>query len=391
MNIGRTCPRYEDFGRLYPKSTGLQKALCQYFVVIVQMCKRAVLFTRKPFFSQFALAMTNPFASEFGSLESELAILASTVREEVSLASKRAQNHEIDDNSKFRTLVTRFSDKATQEILRSRKRERMKARARFLDACSTYDYQIAWKQARKKGTTEWICVNEKYQNWKQAKVSCTLWCTGNLGSGKTVVSANLVDDLNLMVPAAIVSYFFCRYDETKSLEVRTIIGSLARQLLGHLDLDYEERFSMLNSSSLGTDQILDCLREAITSGHNAKRCFIIVDGLDECSEKDARSLVECLELLTIPGRHIVHVYCSSRPNVLQWAPVRLNPEWNVSMSEGDSEIVDYIANELRVCLESDRLRLGDPSIIYNIQDALVKGAQGMLVFVLRIKSLERYH
>jgi hypothetical protein len=50
------------------------------------------------------------------------------------------------------------------------------------------------------------------------------------------------------------------------------------------------------------------------------------------------------------------------------------------MSQADSEIAQYIENELEERLESGSLCLGDPTIILSIQDALVKGSQGMSVF-----------
>ena len=66
-----------------------------------------------------------------------------------------------------------------------------------------------------------------YKQWRQEQQhSSTLWCTGILGSGKTVLAANVVEDV-MSVAAATVSYF-CKYDEAESLKTRTIIGSIAR-------------------------------------------------------------------------------------------------------------------------------------------------------------------
>jgi hypothetical protein len=47
------------------------------------------------------------------------------------------------------------------------------------------------------------------------------------------------------------------------------------------------------------------------------------------------------------------------------------------MSEAASEIAQYIKSELEERLESGTLCLGDPTLILTIQDALVKGSQGM--------------
>jgi ankyrin repeat domain-containing protein 50 len=373
MNIGRTCPRYQGFGFLYPKSTGLQRALCEYFVVVVRLCKQAVLFIRKPFFSQFSFSVLKPFQSEFGHFEIDLGRLANAIREEASLASMQEQSLETKESSAFRAFAVKFSDKVSQEARQLKSR---KAKSQFLDACSTYNYQTAWKQARKAGTTSWIYTNEEYKQWIQEPISSTLWCTGILGSGKTVLSANMVENITLTAPAAVISYFFCRYDEAESLKARTIIGSIARQLLSYVEPEVFDRVDPLHRDFLDTDQVLEYLRNLLPSEN--QEYFILIDGLDECSEKELRLLIQQLKAL-LASRHIFHIYCSSRPDKHRWISAYLPPRWNVSMSQARSEIAEYIENALEERLKSSSLCLGDPALILIIQDALVKGSQGMSV------------
>ena len=47
---------------------------------------------------------------------------------------------------------------------------------------------------------------------------------GKLGSGKSVLLANIVDDLNLHVRSKniVVAYFFCRHDIPESLKARSL-------------------------------------------------------------------------------------------------------------------------------------------------------------------------
>ena len=47
MQIGRTCPRFAELGTLYITSTRLQGVLCEYYAVVVKLCKSAVEFSRK--------------------------------------------------------------------------------------------------------------------------------------------------------------------------------------------------------------------------------------------------------------------------------------------------------------------------------------------------------
>jgi ankyrin repeat domain-containing protein 50 len=375
MNIGRTCPRYQDFGFLYPKSTRLQKALCEYFTTMIELCQHAILFIRKPFVSQLS-SILKSFQSEFGHFEIDLERLATTIREEISLVSKQEQSLEIKKNSAFRAFTLKSSDKVSQELQEIRKLRSRKAQSQFLDACSTYNHQTAWKQARKAGTTNWIYDTEEYKQWTKDPTSSTLWCTGILGSGKTVLSANVVENLMITIPAT-VSYFFCKHDEAESLQARTVIGSIARQLLSSVKPEIFDSVDLRHTSFLDKYQILEYLQKLLP--YNQQEYFVIIDGLDECNEIEFGLLIQSLKEF-LAAKHTFHIYCSSRPDIYQWASTCFSPRHNVLMSEARSEISQYIGNELEQRLELGSLCLGDPTTILTIQDALVKGSQGMSVF-----------
>ncbi|THX16596.1 hypothetical protein D6D13_01137 [Aureobasidium pullulans] len=42
MTIGKRCPRFHEYQKLYGHSTGLQKALCDFYAAIVHCCEQAV-------------------------------------------------------------------------------------------------------------------------------------------------------------------------------------------------------------------------------------------------------------------------------------------------------------------------------------------------------------
>jgi hypothetical protein len=111
-------------------------------------------------------------------------------------------------------------------------------------------HEVGWKQIRKFGNTTFLSQVPEYKAWKMRKESCALTCTENLRSGKSVLLANIVDDLNLEAATqTTIAYFFCQHDASESLKARIIIGALARQLL-HLLPDLE------NASYLSHDGLL---------------------------------------------------------------------------------------------------------------------------------------
>ena len=255
-----------------------------------------------------------------------------------------------------------------------KKRKCEKVKARLLNACSTYNYQTAWKQARKKGSTKWIFEKNEYKAWQsEQNHSSALWCTGILGSGKTVLCASIVDDIILAYPTAVVGYFFCRYDEAESLKARTILGSIARQLLVGVKLDLSDTPNLADLEFLDRSQILDLADKLLPSD---QQYFVLVDGVDECDEEESVFLLQDLKRL-LPYKRSLHLYCSSRPDTLQRVLVHFQPLHKLSMPDGNHEIAEYIEAELETRLESERLCLGESGIILIIRDALVKGAQGM--------------
>lgn len=93
----------------------------------------------------------------------------------------------------------------------------------------------------------------------------------------------MVEDLKIGTPA-VFAYFFCRDDEAESLETRTIISSIARQIFDYVKSDMVDAIAEIKDGSdviYDTNKILHYLRTLLTNSH---RYIIVIDGLDECSE-----------------------------------------------------------------------------------------------------------
>ncbi|MCJ1229129.1 hypothetical protein MMC12_005794, partial [Toensbergia leucococca] len=394
MSIGRTSPRFNQFGLLYSTSPGLQKALCDYYAVIVHLCKHVIEFTQKPAFSQISSAFLKPFDVEFAPFQGQLQSLSQAIRDETSLAANRAQEQEFQlqaferrEASKERSLLSVFRDRTAQEQeetqrwrLDAKSRKLKETRRTFLDALSAYDHQTAWKQARKQcliGTSTWIQHTQSFIDWLRRSSSASLWCTGKLGSGKTVSAACVVTHLMTEVSSNdVISFFFCRYDDPFSLKARTIIGSLLRQLLNDLPVvTFVKLDQQASDDILDVDQIVDLFESTLP---RVRQYFIVVDGLDECDESETKDFFKAIKrLLQIPELRI-KFYCSGRPNLVTLVSPRLRPDWHImtDSTEATTDINHFIDITLEQCLEDGDLRLGDPALILTIQNSLRRGAQG---------------
>lgn len=374
MNVGRTAPRYEMLHQLYPRSKALQSHLSEYFIVVVRVCHRLLKMTKKSTFGQL---VTFPSDADLKTHESELESISSLIKEEVALL----MGQEIrEQNSRINTILR--SAEADAE------RQRQDAYVRVLTACSMYDYETTWKETRKLGTTSWFRQATEYREWRSSADSATLVCTGKLGSGKSVMLANLVGDLNLDIQAADcpVAYFFCRHDISDSLQCGTVIRSLGRQLLRSIpDLtSVDERFKR-NAQIIESMHVLG-LMLSLPRTFNA---YFVLDGLDECSDQQRRQLIKELRPLQDAFNLRICVACRSDVGNLPSQMLESFAKSSLmALPDENPEIKQFIETELYSCIESGRLVLGEPQLSLEIADALSAGAQGMFLWVaLQIEAL----
>ncbi|OBT95296.2 hypothetical protein VE01_06606 [Pseudogymnoascus verrucosus] len=381
MTAGRSAPRYQMMALLYPRSKKMQSYLHEYFIVVVHLCHQSLKFTQKSALAQFASTLSD---SDMKTYQSDLDRWANEIKEEATLLTTKMIKEEAQDNSKFRAFSSKFSESVSL-------RQKLKTNVRVLDSCSIYDYETTWKQTRKIGNTTLLNQIVAYKDWKGQKSSCTLICTGGLGSGKSVLLANLIDDLNLNCRSknVTVAYFFCRHDILESLKARTVIGSLARQLLRLIaDLAIVARFIDKTTTDLALDfeEIFSLLQHSLPP---TSRAYFVLDGLDECDPAERDILIKQLWKFQKTFSLLVCVSVRLDPsNVLKLSLEQFINAQVTSIPDDNPDIDAFILAELESRIESKRLVIGNPMLILEIQDALIKGSQGMFLWVaLQIESL----
>ena len=405
MNNGLSSPRIEKYALLYPSSPTLQKELCNYYSVVINLCTRIVVFVRKPIARQIANALRKSFEDEFGSFQRELSRLGTAVKEEASIAAKQQQNvdskegaRERKESALYRATGTRFRKETASELAQLRKMREGILKSRFLTSCSKYNPEISLNQARRKGASKWILQSKDYQHWRDTINPSTLLCSGIVGSGKTVVCASVIEDLTINKPmGSHLAYFFCRYDEAVSLNAREIIGSVARQFFQDLPVEaLRLKGKDLNDGMAMFDiqRIADAMLLLLP---HSTRYIMVLDGLDECEWEEISALIYCLRFLMRSPDHIFKVFWSGRTDYVSKISQQLRPDFQVQISSlnSGSEISDFVEVALGDALESGKLKLGCPEIIVQIREALEAGSNEMLVddrfFKLIVLKINLYH
>lgn len=369
MDIGRSSPRYQDLALLYSCSDKLKRDLMEYFAVVVNICQQFVEYTKKSTIIQLT---TSAFDTRLRQSESDLKQHASNIKDEVESLNTKTLVYESRENSRIRALVDRKHRARDNQ-------QKLKRRSDYLSACTDYDHETPWKQARKRGNTNWFATDSSYLEFKSRQTSANLVLTGKLGSGKTVLAANVVDDL-ILSGNGTVCYFFIRYDISNSCLSRIVFRSFCRQLLScHRNDDAVDELCAQNNPSLDDDDILRLLISLIKLD---RRVFFVLDGLDDCDDAEIKNIVSTLHSVvrgTTGSVLLVFASLRSRTDDRHSKYRGLNPRRLLRITEGNPDIGSFIDSELAARVENDQFVFGDPTIVVAIRDALLEGAHGMSV------------
>jgi ankyrin repeat protein len=372
MAIGRSAPTQQALSLLYPQSKRLQTHLIEYHVVVVSFCHHVWAFVQRSAVRRIISALSE---SDMNHFRSDLEKWAKAIKEEVDLLGSQ-------EIAEVKTLMSKGYGFWTQQ-------RRRQKRLRILDLCSTYDFQTSWKQTRKLGNSSVISWCREYDIWKSQADSSTLIIAGKLGSGKSVLMANIVDDLINVTPArhASVAYFFCQYDVIDSLQARTILGSLTRQLLDSIkDFDLEKASPDKGILQLDIDDLQNLLEHAFSQDQPA---FIVLDGIDECDSATMNDVIR--QLRGLQKKMKLKLCVSMRIDPANHEIISLPSVDNASrvcLPDDNPDIEGYIRAELETRVESGKLKLGDPAVILEIAEKLTEGSQGMFLWVaLQLETL----
>ncbi|KAI1366218.1 hypothetical protein F5Y08DRAFT_301566 [Xylaria arbuscula] len=375
MAIGRSAPRYQTLALLYPQSKELRSYLNEYFIVVVRLFHSQFKLLQKSTFGQL-MSISFMGEADLKTYQSDCEVWASSIKEEVN---KLMATDTIEQSFRTKALLKSFDSESL--------RKKHNTFLRILNSCSTFNYEKAWKETRKIGYTALPNQSPEYQHWKVQPDSGTLVFSGKLGSGKSVLLANIVDDLNLHVQneGLPIAYFFCQHDNPQSLKARTIMGCLARQLLCTTPLPSGlDDLADTTSPALDIDGMVDLLLKVLPS-----KAYFIIDGLDECDDLQREILTSRLQRLQGSCSLLVCVsFRLQAENALRAYLEQFARPVLFQIPDNNTDIEEYITAELERRVGSGKLKLGDPTLILEIRDALLQGAQGMFLWVaLQIESL----
>jgi hypothetical protein len=168
-------------------------------------------------------------------------------------------------------------------------------------------------KARKKrhpGTGAWFLKSDYFTEWEHGSRQ-HLWLYGMPGCGKTVLSSTISDHLAQKEGCVMLQFFF-DFTNSQKQKVDGMLRSMVFQLYNSSSVSQKYLNNLFESCGDGanqsdTEQLSRVLKDMLGA---CKNSFILLDALDECSDRS--QLLKWLEAF-IPGISQAQVILTGRP------------------------------------------------------------------------------
>ena len=263
----------------------------------------------------------------------------------------------------------------------------------FLRQLSKLDFTAKQKESYSKRhakTGQWLLESPDFQTWQQSTVggSSVLWCPGNPGAGKTIITSiavnHIIESINGRRDAVV--YIYCDYANKETRSIGNLLGSMVRQLImqtSHAEIVSELRafLGQIAKNRNMTEDELSSWTENLS--RNFDVVYIFIDALDEIPEMSRDSLLTRLQQLSSGN---IRIFLTGRPHIEVEAiiPQAVTAE----IAAIDWDITNYLKSKIEESKRLVRIAAKDPELKQQILDKIVIQADGLFLLArLQLESL----
>ncbi|KAL1387463.1 hypothetical protein HDK64DRAFT_330659 [Phyllosticta capitalensis] len=291
------------------------------------------------------------------------------------------------------TMVKRL-DQIQSDIQRMLAENDVDKRIAWLSAPNPTENHEFASHKRHSGTGQWLLQRSEYLKWKSCRDSNSfLWLRGKLGSGKTILSSMIVEDLKMEnvqrmenIPGKPL-YFYFDFANTRKQSLKDALRSLINQLC-NMGIDPRKHIlqSDLHTSEPTIQSLLRIFHAMI---EEIGELWIVLDALDECATRHDYSSGELLpwveQLMGSQKACNIHLLVTSRPeyDILDafqgWVPSdSIVPVQSDTVADDIAAYICKRTKELKIWKWKPELQ---QNIRPKIEDALLKKADGVFRWV----------
>ncbi|RFU34722.1 hypothetical protein B7463_g1661, partial [Scytalidium lignicola] len=326
--IGDILPLYERYEQMFADSASFREALANmYFDVVLFLCRARSIFKTNAVKTLIKSAW-NQFEDEF---------------EDVISALNR--------HTKILEAETTLAHRQTVHVERQR---------RVMEWLNPVDIENDFRREQKKrakDTCSWILERPEYKTWKDTqKHDSFLWINGRAGSGKSVLSTTIVEQLQQQrekcKDCEVAYFFFNKNDERRGSSLSLIVSIIA-QLVGRMPSLPPLLFSLYETAAkFGRPRISEP-DEPIRILHllikNVETMYVVLDGLDECSDLD--KTLETIGSIARENQN-VRVLCISRETEALKKSLGSYPTITLEPGYTKDDIDHFLLDEIKMLSES---------------------------------------
>ncbi|CAI6086900.1 unnamed protein product [Clonostachys chloroleuca] len=363
--ITESLPRLELYKKLQSDKS-LQIALLNIFTDIVEFCAVTYKYFKRGTLVRIGKLILTPLKTEFDNMCKRL----------------RWHTKNVDDTAVAIELLRAADFRAKMQAQNA---ENMRSRCdTWLNPANMLGVHQARSRMRVAGTCEWLLSSQAYDSWLRTE-SCLaedrlLSILGKGGCGKSILSSYIVE--NTQEWHGITIYFSFSGADAPRQTLRSLVRSLVSQLVHKPEYmgGYELVHELTMQEGYSTYDLWTLLHKIL--GLGTAPLFLVVDGVDECSEP-AEQLVEHV-------MNILNVIQSCKIVLLGRAHVSELRSHSSNIIEMDSTVIksdlqSFITTQLR-----SNTRLYSLGIQDSISQTLLERSDGMFLWVkLMIDDLSR--
>jgi Cdc6-like AAA superfamily ATPase len=211
---------------------------------------------------------------------------------------------------------------------------------------------------REEGTGQWFLESTQFREWRD-NTGTTLFCPGIPGAGKTMIAGVAVQHLSTTFPSDDkigVAYVYCNYKDQGSQNALNLLSALLKQLLLSRPNFAESIYDIYNDhnrqqSRPSLDEMCTILRSTCAL---FSKVFLVVDALDECTNRDGERTSLINQLWDIQEEPNVNVLVTSRfiPDIEQ----KYISASKLEIRASDHDIKCFVASQilsLPNCIQND--------------------------------------
>ncbi|KAF2454819.1 hypothetical protein BDY21DRAFT_423372 [Lineolata rhizophorae] len=355
VNKLRFCQRYEE---IYSDWKPFREALAEvYFDIITFLCKARRVFKSNGL-KTFGKVLWTTFEGDFEEILDALSVHIEVLNEETKFAHRRLAHM-----------------------------DRRKDVMEWLAPVDTADDLMRRSKRRASETGEWMLQNDAYRDWRDFNdKEPALWIHGRPGSGKSMLCAKIVEDLQARASKGEgPAYFFFNKNEKTKTTLLSVVSSILSQLLGQMRMvpqsvlcAFESAANRGRTRMAMSDDPVKLLNEVV---EHSPKTYVILDGLDECEEADS-VLKEFLNLANFSG---VRILCLSHDTTTIRKFLGKRPTIKLRTSLVRKDIDLYLRSEI----EELASELGEKDLTELIFHRLAAGADGIFLWAyLMIQTLK---